>query len=150
MIDVREAIMTRLHEVVAGVAAIANAERNRISWDDTELPAVSVIEGDEEVAPSIDDGKFTRPSLRPYIITAFPQIYIRAQARDDVGTDLNTLRLGIISAVLSDPELNALTFKGNGVRVNGINSQLHAARTMDGVHVLVFAITYLLKPEDLN
>lgn len=148
MTDTREAIMARLHEVVAGVADIANCERNRISWDDTELPAVSVIEGDEEMVAD-NDVNNTRPSLKPYVITAFPQIYIRALARDDVGTDLNTLRLAIMSAVLSDSELNALTFKGRGIRLNGMNSQLHAARTMDGVHVIVFAITYLLKPEDL-
>jgi hypothetical protein len=149
MTDVREAILVRLHEVVAAVPSVVNAERNRIQWDDTELPAVSVIEGDEEITLLNDDGSFTRPSLRPYLMTAFPQVYIRAQARDDVGTDINTLRLAILAAVLSDSALNALTFKGRGIRPHSLTSQLHAARTMDGVHILIFAISYLLKPEDL-
>lgn len=143
MSDVRELILSRFHSVVAAVAGIQNAERNRIQWDDRQLPAVSVLEGDEEVSES--DLPRGRPSARPYLVTATPQVYVRVGGTE-VGTDLNTLRLAIIEAILNDSELVAMSLNGRGIRYAGMQSTLAAARSMDGAFVLVFAITYELRP----
>lgn len=148
MTDKRELIIVRLFEVASGVAGVITSERNRTEFDDTQLPAVSVLEGDEDVDDR--DVPRTRPSARPYLVTATPQVFIRAASDDNnVGTNLNTIRAAIIKAVLEDTELNALTLNGRGVRYAGQQSTLHAARTMVGAVALVFAITYVLDPNEL-
>lgn len=142
MSDKREQILDRLL-AVANVAGVQTALRNVTEFDDTQLPAVAVLEGDEEV----DEGDIGRgrPSNRVLIVTALPQVYIRADSAS-VGTTLNTLRRSIVKAVLADSELRSLSLNDRGVRYNGLQSTLHVARTMVGATALVFAITYAFNP----
>lgn len=147
MADRRELILVRLHELVSAVSGVVTAVRNRIEFDDTQLPAIAVLEGDEEVEP-VASGPRGGPSLRPYVVTMTPQIYIRDASRTGIGTSLNTLRIAVIETVLSDPALNELTFHGRSVRPAGMQSNLHAGRQMLGAHALVFSIAYLLDPRD--
>ena len=147
--DVREAIQSRILEVVAAVAGVATAERNRIAFDDTQLPAAGVLEGDEQVGPN-SLGRAARASGRPYIVTATPQIFIRVGGKsEDIGTDLNTLRAAIIKALLDDAQLNALAADDGGIHYAGMQSTLHAARSMISATAMVFEIKYLLYPNRL-
>lgn len=148
MTDQRELIMLRLAQVV-NVIGVKTVSRNRIDFDDTQLPAVGVLEGDEEVAPN-SLGRAARASGRPYIVTATPQVFIRVGGRsEDIGTDLNTLRAAIIKALLDDAQLNALAADDGGIHYAGMQSTLHAARSMIGATAMVFAIKYLLYPNRL-
>ncbi len=148
MTDQRELIMARLAEV-ANVAGVKTVSRNRIDFDDTQLPAVGVLEGDEEVAPN-SLGRAARASGRPYIVTAAPQIFIRVGGPSaDIGACLNALRAAIIKALLNDQQLNALAADDGGVQYAGMNSQLHAARSMIGATAMVFVVKYLLYPDRL-
>jgi hypothetical protein len=45
-VDKRELILARLFAIVGATDGIVAAERNRVEFDDTQLPAVSVLEGD--------------------------------------------------------------------------------------------------------
>ncbi len=149
MTDIREAIMVRIAAVLDDLSGVQTVERNRIAFDDTQLPAVGVLEGDEEVAPN-SLGRAARASGRPYIVTATPQVFIRVGGPSaDIGTDLNTLRAAIIKALLDDQQLNALAADDGGVQYAGMNSQLHAARSMIGATAMVFVIKYLLYPDRL-
>lgn len=146
--DRRELIIARLFAVAASVEGIETAVRNRTEFDDTRLPAVSVLEGDEEVDDR--DIPLTRPSDRPYRVIATPQVFIRvATDVDNAGTNLNTIRQRIIKAVLQDAELNALSLNGRGVRPAGQVSQLHAARSMIGASALMFSIEYIFSTAEL-
>ena len=148
MTDQRELIMLRLAQVV-NVTGVKTVSRNRIDFDDTQLPAVGVLEGDEEVAPN-SLGRNARASGRPYIVTATPQVFIRVGGKsEDIGTDLNTLRAAIIKALLDDAQLNALAADDGGIQYAGMQSTLHAARSMIGATAMVFAIKYLLYPNRL-
>jgi hypothetical protein len=144
--DRRELILERIAEILGGVAGIVTVTRNKTEFDDTQMPAAGVLEGDEDASDS--DARSTRPSARPYLVTARPQIWLRADG-DNVGTTLNNLRAAIIKAVLEDTELNALSANGRGVRYDGQQTTLHAARSMVGATALMFAITYLLDPTEL-
>lgn len=151
MPDVREQILDRLHLVVNGVDDLKTIMRNVIAFDDTQLPAAGILEGDEEVQapPSQQDDGTMRPSIAPRIVTATPQVFIRVKADANVGTDLNTFRARIIKAVLEDAELNALTMRGQGIRYVGQQSTLHAGRSMVGAFALLFQFKYLLVPREL-
>ncbi len=144
MTDKREDIIARLFDVVAAIDGFQTAERNRIDFDDTQVPAVSVLEGDEESAP-YRSGRNNPASTRPYIVSASPQVFIRVGG-NDVGPTLNELRAAVIDAVHADSQLCALSLNGDGVFYAGMNSQLHAARSMIGAVALVFEIRYLFVP----
>ena len=148
MADKREQILERLQAVAGGVVGVVTSERNHVDFSDSQLPAVSVLEGDESTSES-DDGR-GRPPSRPYIVTMLPQVFIRARQDDvKIGTRLNTLRSAIVKSVLADAELLALTKDGSSIRYNGLESTLHAGRSMIGASALVFSITYVLIPSDL-
>jgi hypothetical protein len=81
---------------------------------------------------------------------ALPQVFIRAATdNENVGTNLNRLRLRMINAIVNDTELNQLSANGHRVRPAGQQSTLHAARSMVGAVALMFQITYLLDPNDI-
>lgn len=148
MVDKRELILERLQAVVGTVSGIRTSIRNEMSFDETQLPAVSVLEGDEDFDDR--DAASGRPPMRPYIVTMRPHVLIRAdEDAVKVGTTLNTIRAAAIRAVLSDSELLALTKDGVGIRPAGMESTLHPARSMVGATALSFAITYVLNPSDL-
>jgi hypothetical protein len=138
--DVREAILARLTVVVGGVAGIKTTFRNVVAGDETQLPSVSVLEGDEEVR---EDDVPARTSLRRYVVVATPHVLLRVEG-NAVGSDLNALRLAIIKAVLSDQDLNALTLNRRNVRYAGIQTSEFAARSMVGAAALLFSFTYVL------
>lgn len=148
MADKREQILERLQAVAGGVSGVVSSVRNETGFADTQLPAVSVLEGDENASDS--DAERGRSPSRPYIVTMMPQVFIRARQDDTkVGTRLNTIRAAIVKAVLADTELLALTKDAVGIRYGGSQSTLHAARSMVGATALVFAITYVLTPSEL-
>lgn len=147
MTDKREAILERLQFVAGGVSGVRTSERNKVEADDTQLPLVSVLEGDESL-PDDEEQTRRRTSSHPYIVTATPQILIRAGG-NDAGTQINTLRAAVIKAVLADAELNTLTLNGRGIRYAGMQSTMHLARWQLGLMAVVFAIKYSLNPNDL-
>lgn len=75
--DVREAILARLQTVAGGIAGVVTSERNRVEADDSQLPLVSVLEGDEEVNGD-ERVEFTRESMGSTIVVMTPQVLIRA------------------------------------------------------------------------
>jgi hypothetical protein len=148
MTDQRELIMVRLAEVV-NVTGVKTVSRNRVDFDETQLPAVGVLEGDEEVAENTL-GRSARASGRPYIVTATPQVFIRVGGTsENIGSDLNTLRASVIKALLSDADLTGMSMDDGGMQYAGMQSMLHAARSMIGATAMVFVIKYLLYPDRL-
>lgn len=147
MTDKRELILDRLQEVAGGVVGVVTSERNRIEADELQLPLVSVLEGDEDTQGD-EDRTRRRSSSHPYIVTATPQVLIRAGGFD-AGTQINTLRADIIKAVLDDEELNSLALNRRGIRYVGMQSTMHLARWQFGLTALVFSIKYDLDPAEL-
>lgn len=147
MTDKRELILDRLQLVAGGVAGVVTSSRNRIECDETQLPLVSVLEGDEDIQGD-DEATRRRTSSHPYTVTATPQVLVRAGG-DDAGTKINTLRAAIIKAILADEQLNELTLNRRGIRYAGMQSTMHLARWQFGLTALVFAFKYALDPSEL-
>lgn len=149
--DVRENILARLLEVVAGIPNIRSAQRNNIEIPEDQLPAVIVFDGDEETDGAAD--RSARPSTRPYVVRMHPEIIIAQQA-DEVGSELTTLRRELIKRVLTDTALNETIVKtgrnGNGaIRYLGCQTDLGWGRSLQGALRAQFMFQYVLKIEEL-
>ena len=101
MADVREDILARLLEIVAGIPNIRSAQRNNIDIPEDQLPAAIVFDGDEETDDAADVSM--RPANRPTIVRMHPEIII-AQQDDEVGSDLTTMRRDLIKLVMTDTD----------------------------------------------
>jgi hypothetical protein len=147
MADIREQILARLR-AIAKVRGIGSVLRNApMIGDSTELPAVILYDGDETVAETSGH----KPTLQPYLVTMSPwfQIIMHA-AGDDIGEELNVLRLRLLDAVLGDATLAALSLDNRGVRYAGALTKFTSARAVQGDMALRFSILYALKPSDLS
>jgi hypothetical protein len=151
MADVREDILARLLEVVATIPNIRSAHRNNVDITEDQLPAVLVLDGDEE-SDGAGDVSMKQPH-RPYNVQMTPEIIIAQQA-DEVGSDLTTLRRELIKRVLTDTKLNEQIVRtgrhGNGaIRYLGCQTDLGWMRSLHGALRAQFLFKYTLKPDDL-
>src|SRR4051794_29545539 len=105
MVDVRENILARLLEVVAAIPNIRSAHRNNIDLPEAQLPAVIVLDGDEE-SDGASDVSMKQPQ-RPYNVQMTPGIVVQVQDDNVVlGSMVTTFRGELIKRVLTDTELN--------------------------------------------
>lgn len=148
MSDVREAILARLVAVCAKVKGVTGAYRNGVNLSETKLPCIIVWDGDE----AADDGDPRRQANAPRRVSMTPEITLAVAAEPEaVGTDLNLLRARLVSAILSDATLIALTGDSpvGAVRYEGCATELHQGRTVQGMMSVRFSFTYVLKLADL-
>ena len=151
MPDIREDILARLLEVVAAIPNMRSAHRNNVDLTEDQLPAVIVLDGDEESDGAGDVSM--KQSHRPYNVQMTPEIIVAEQS-DEVGSDLTTLRRELIKRVLTDAELNEQIVKtgrhGNGaIRYLGCQTDLGWMRSLHGALRAQFLFKYTLRPEDL-
>jgi len=116
-----------------------------------QLPAVIVLDGDEETNDATDLSM--RPAHRPTMVQMTPEIIIAEQS-DEASSDLTTLRRELIKRVLTDVELNEQIVKtgryGNGaIRYLGCQTDLGWMRSLHGALKAQFLFKYTLRPEDL-
>jgi hypothetical protein len=153
MIDVREDILARLLEVVATIPNIRSAHRNNVDIPETQLPAVIVLDGDEE-SDGASDVSMKQP-YRPYNVQMTPGIVVQVQDNNVVlGSVITTFRRELIKRVLTDTELNEQIVKtgryGNGaIRYLGCGTDVGWTRTGFAALTAQFLFKYSLKPEDL-
>jgi hypothetical protein len=151
VVDTRENILARLLELVTSIPNIRSAHRNNVDITEDQLPAVIVLDGDEE-SDGASDVSMKQPH-RPYNVQMTPEIIIAEQS-DEVGSDLTTLRRELIKRVLTDIELNQQIVKtgryGNGaIRYLGCQTDLGWMRSLHGALRAQFLFKYTLRPEDL-
>jgi hypothetical protein len=148
MSDVREAILARLLAVLDTVEGFRTIARNVDHFDDMPLPAVSLIDGDEDADPS-DPTRSRTAIAEVRRVRMTPQIHMAcADKAEDVGTSVSTLRLAVINAVLSDAELLALTINGRSIRYDGLTTpRTESGRMAIGQAVLRFTLAYLFRAD---
>ena len=145
--DVREAILEQLVSTAGGIDGVTSVFRNNITVDETDLPAIVVLDGDEVA----DEGDpVGRGPLAPRRMTMTPQILIiLPSSQREVGTNLNAFRALLIHAVTDDDTLTALTTNGRGVRLQQTQTNLAWGRSMKGEMSVQFEIPYTLRPDQL-
>ena len=147
MTDIREAILARLLAIGEELDVFTTVARDLIEVTDSQLPALVVLEGDEEAN---DSDPFNRPTTSPRRVTMTPELHIAVQeASADIGAELGSRRAALIKAIVSDTALQGLVINGIGIRYRGLASSLAAGRKMTADMGLNFAFTYVLKPDEL-
>jgi hypothetical protein len=152
MVDVREDILARLLEVVAAIPNMRSVHRNNIDLIEAELPAVIVLDGDEESDGASDVSM--KQSHRPYNVQMTPGIVVQVQDDNVVlGSIVTTFRRELIKRVLTDTELEQIVKTGrygNGaIRYLGCQTDVGWTRTGYAALTAQFMFKYSLKPDDL-
>jgi len=145
MTDIREDILARLVEVVAGVPNLHTTHRNNVDITDDQMPAGLVLDGDEEVVGG-NDG--SRPTNRPLLVEMTPEIQIIEQS-SAIGSDLTTFRRELMKAVLADAALKMLTGSNGAIRYLGCVTTFGWQEKQYGALQMRFEFKYPLKPDDL-
>jgi hypothetical protein len=145
MTDVREDILARLLEVVAGIPNIRTAQRNNVDITEDALPAVVVFDGDEETNGA--DDRSGRLSPRPYVARMMPEIIV--QEKHALGSELSVMRREIISLVLNDAVLNEKVGANGAIRYLGCQTDFGWIRSQFNAMNVQFVFQYPLKIEEL-
>jgi len=150
MSDIREDILTRLVEVIAGIPNMKSAQRNNTDIDETQMPAAIVIDGSEETTDTSDLSM--RSANRPTMVHMTPEIMILHQDAQ-VGSELDVFRRELIKRVLTDPQLCNLAGtarQGNGaIRYLGCQFGIAQLRDVHAALTAQFLFKYALMPNDL-
>jgi hypothetical protein len=153
MTDLREQILNRLLAIAEDVDGIENAYRN-VSGPigEDSRPAISIFDG-EEIAEE-GDISFTRsrPPNSPNLITMTPGIHILLSAEaENVGSNLNALRVNFLKAILNDETLATLAYVNDGgqIRYGGCTTYTEPGRKMEGDMMIIISIIYPLIPTSL-
>lgn len=151
--DIREAILVRLLAVAKGVAGIKYAERNAINISENELPAIVIIDGEEEVDSAALDRNVPGKIFMPVHMTPLANIMI-AEKTANAGTVLNGFRVALIKAVLFDIQLLSIVGEGGGrfgggIRYVGATPGLSEGRLLQGSLIPRFRFSYIFDPNAL-
>jgi len=144
----REDILVRLMEILEAVQGYSAVARNRGDMDQNRRPALVLLDGDE--TSNLNGSGRGRVKMSPAIVTMRPQVFILLKTtrpqNEDVGTDLNTRRGVIISAIADDAALITLLGPNGGIAYEGCETDLKSGGSLEGQMRLDFALTTTLNP----
>lgn len=144
--DKREDILARLLQVAASVPGVAMAVRNQDEISERSRPAIVVFDADESADEAAE--RQDHPGRAPNLVVMTPEVLILLGASpESVGSALNALRAKLVKAVLTDPQLIALTGANGRVRYAGCSTHLGHGRSMEGSMGVQFTFAYVLRPE---
>lgn len=144
MNDPREAILDRLAAICGTVEGVKRATRNVVAIEDRDLPALCVLDGDEESLDEHPPGVSPRATMR---VVLKPQIVIFARDRNMslVGPSLSLLRERLRRAILFDTELHALTGPNGQMSYRGLQTSFAQGRSLTGEAIAHFEFRYVLR-----
>lgn len=147
----RADILARLTEIAGAIEGVNYVSWDVISINDDQLPAIVILEGDEEAN---EDDPVSRPPSAPRRVMMTPHIVIagrrfKGSPAQDIGPNLNALYAAVLKAVMTDATLASLTLDRDGVRFLGMESDLAVGRMMQGQIAVKFGFTYGLVPGNL-
>jgi len=148
MSDLREQILVRLAAIALTADGVQAAGRNSLEIAEGRMPAVMVLEGDEEPSPTTNEVR-QRPT-HPIVMVMVPELCIIAnETAADLGPTLNAIRASLINKVTTDSTLATMLGSNGRVVYRGMISDLGIGRAMLGRMALRFAVTYVLRPTEV-
>jgi hypothetical protein len=148
-LDTRERILARLDALIATVPGVVRSKRNDPEIPEDLVPAALLLDSDEGLNDAEHNVR-NRPAFAPRIMDMTPELYIMLTGEPvQAGKDLNELHDEVVSLVLHDADLLALTLDGKGIRYDGARADFDVGRSQDAEMALDFTFTYYLNPEPL-
>lgn len=158
VVDRRQMIIDRLKVILGGltitlstgVIAAGNFVHNRNDLPTEKLPGIILLDGDEKKAPEIQERSQGRASnrARDQVMTMQPEIYVTLDFRKPnnvlSGEDVNTARLAILAAIMTDAALFGLLGMNGSFTYLGCVTDFAANRMMNGALGISLAISYPL------
>lgn len=144
----REPILARMRAICVELTGETKALRNDVHVDDTMLPILSLLDGDEHT--NEQDDNVSRSPSKPRIVTMTPSICIILNEESAlIGSKLNGWLEKVMRAVLFDTELVALIGANGGIDYRGLFNNFAAGRAELGYSAALFAIRYPFIPSRL-
>lgn len=167
--DRRQEILDRLFDVL-GALTIAlqggpngpvsivpgHIVKNRNELQAGEVPGFIVLDADEVRDPrTLQPPPGTQQSRMPaQLMRMTPEIYVVLDVRpvdnENVGADLNTARLAILNAVMTDEQLQGIVGSNGNITYDGCVTDLARNRTMKGQLGISITFTYPLKVQEFT
>ncbi len=143
MADTRELILVRIKAVLTTLAGDdIFVWRDRAEFDDTELPAYVLLDGDENKSAGASDRK------GPQINLLLPQIFYVPQPTENqlnvgVGEDLSAKRVAMLKAIMLDGELQDLTGVNGYIEYRGMQTDMQTGGEVKGQLRFDFAFAFV-------
>ena len=124
--------------------------RNRNDLQADKVPGIILLDADE-----VKDPRALRPPpgvqqtrMPAQIMRMTPEIYVvldvRGVKNENVGKDLNTARLAILNAIMTDDQLQSIVGSNGDITYDGCVTDLARNRTMKGQLGISVTFTYPL------
>lgn len=155
MTDRREDILSRIKTILDGIPGY-NVYRNRGDLPKLELPALVLLDADEDV-PLVPGGAAApakaRPASAPVLVRLKPEIYValknRGTQNTGVGEDLSAARVTIIKAIMQDNTLPTSVGNNGQITYVGCQADMGYRRELEGKLLILFSFTYPLIMSEL-
>jgi len=147
--DRREAILSRIRDILPQVPGIVRAGRNveDVSGGVAARPAAILYDGAEENADYEGRPKF---SPKDYI-TMTPQIIILLGARsENVGTKVNDIRRLLIPLIYKDETLKSLCTTAGNIKFQSGGLDTAQGETREARYEIKFEFTYLSDTREME
>lgn len=141
----KEQILGRLVELANDMPGVKTVQRNDVAFSETDVPAIVILDGDEEADDSAYQRK--RGSLTPVIVALSPEVFFLVDDPEskNAGTRLNALYLAFLRKCLNDTKLRSLAHDDD-IRFNSFGSGFAAGRVMRAEGNLSLTIRYVFYP----
>lgn len=143
----REEILAQLFSILGGMSDFVSKVRNRGLLDNDARPAVALLDGDERqrIAAQRGGGR-----MAPSILQMTPQVFILLKTKkpvnENVGQDLNSLRVKVIQAFANDATLRTLVGANGDMTYDGCDTDLKTGASMEGQMQMFFTISTAFNP----
>jgi hypothetical protein len=147
MTDRREAILSRLEEILATIDLASNVYRNKEDLTENMQPCFVLFDAHEE---KVDIGeKIGMQSLGRAIVRMTPRIGVYvAGLPEDVGPQLNEMRVAALKSIFNDAALlSTITLNGD-MTFEGCTTALDRGAEMVGEMILSIGFVYPLNPAE--
>lgn len=144
--SIREQYISTITTLMEGVPGVQTVLRNSMVLDDTALPAIIILEGDEYALEA--DNTARRGGRAPRRVHLNPQILVIADdAPEEVGTILNGIAFEVQKAIELSPELHTIAAAHDGfIKYESMETQFGVGRAMIGMIGIKFTFGYTLQP----
>jgi hypothetical protein len=140
--------MARLLTIAAAVPGVAYTARNDLGVDDVALPAIVVLDGDEQIP---DMGARLAGKIKAArLVTMSAEVHILQDGEPaTLGSELNALRVAVIRAILDDATLASIVGANGAIDPVGCSVGFAQGTRLQGELALVVRFTYPLIFADL-
>lgn len=152
--DTREAILVRLEQLLGGLTGLKGAYRNRVDFENVDLPVAFLLDGSEELA--MEPPPMKSVLMPPSIFSLKPEIYVVLERRDTsandtikgvyapIGPAVSAYRMLILDLIRNDQTLISLLTTSGQITFLGSQTDMQNGATVWGRLQMLFEFRYLL------